>query len=381
MTGVVMFELGPGTGPVAPLDLVRFFEQAVGRAVPGLPDVDEGGYGASIDNVDLSRGRSLNDAAYEIGSDYVREVITGLDPGRDWLPPWSWMRANDIENELFAKLIVTGDETAYRVARQFVVEHPAGEARALAQECNDRRAARVARYVPIPDGQAYRCGQRRWWWPCRVCRWPMDVRGRLVRCRYVCHTATYQVVDRSGKGPALLAVDQRLPAGVLRGLPERHDAGGSLQAEEPVWQFIVVPGHIEVRLWRVLAKAGAVVQLYPGCDNYDLEIIVGDRRWDVDVKEHATVEGLLRHIREKPRRPGTSCYLKATRGRCTLCGRRWRPTGSSQSGNWWGRSRARSRAGSGAHHDGAAPARGPGPEHAAAAACGDRAGRGALPPV
>jgi hypothetical protein len=128
----------------------------------------------------------------------------------------------------------------------------------------------------------------------------MDVRGRQVRCRYACHTATYQVVDRSGKGPVLLAVDRRPPAGVPRGLPERQDADGSLQVEEPVWQFIVVPGATEVRLWRVLAQAGAVVQLYPGCDTYDLEIVVGDRRWDVDVKEHATVEGLLRHIREKP---------------------------------------------------------------------------------
>jgi hypothetical protein len=87
---------------------------------------------------------------------------------------------------------------------------------------------------------------------------------------------------------------------VGQGLPERQNAEGAVQVEEPVWRFIVVPGATELRLGRLLTKTGATVELYPGCDRYDLDIVVGDRRWDVDVKEHATVEGLLRHIRENP---------------------------------------------------------------------------------
>lgn len=301
MTGVVMFELGPGNGPVTPLELVRSLRRPLGKLLPPLRDDAKGSYGPSIDEVVLlGDDDTLTDVAYEIGSDYVREVINGLDSGRDWLPSWSWMRANDIENELFGRLIAAHDEAAYRASRQFVVELPAGEEQAVVEECNARGAMRVARYVPITEGQSYRCGQRRWWWPCRVCGWPMDVRGRLVRCRYPYHMATYQVAERSGNGPILLAVDQRLPVGVKRGLPERHDADISIQAEEPVWQFIVVPGATEVRLWRLLTEAGAEVELYPGCDTYDLDITVGKRRWDVDVKEHATVEGLLRRIREKP---------------------------------------------------------------------------------
>ncbi|SBT47015.1 restriction endonuclease-related protein [Micromonospora narathiwatensis] len=299
MTGVVMFELGPGRGPVAPLDLVRCLRRPLGALLPPIQDGDDGRYGIGVDEVVLLDGGDvLADAAYEIGSDYVREVISGLDPGRDWLPSWSWMRANDVENELFARLIGTADEAAYRTARQFLVECPAGREHLLAEECNRRQANRVARYVPVTEGQSYRCGERRWWWPCRVCGWPMDVRGQMVRCRYPYHTATYQVTDRGKGGPGLIAVDRRLPAGVGRGLPERYDADGAVQVEEPVWRFVVVPGATELRLARLLTEAGATVRLYPGCDRYDLDIVVGDRRWDVDVKEHATVEGLLRHIGE-----------------------------------------------------------------------------------
>src|SRR5262249_12303895 len=102
MTGVVMFELGPRNGPVTPLDLVLWLRQPLGALLPQLRHDAEGAYGAAIDEVVLLGGDdALTDAAYEIGSDYVREVITGLDPGRDWLPSWSWMRANDIETELF----------------------------------------------------------------------------------------------------------------------------------------------------------------------------------------------------------------------------------------------------------------------------------------
>ncbi|HZN73649.1 MAG TPA: hypothetical protein VFC00_18415 [Micromonosporaceae bacterium] len=301
MTGVVMFELGPGRGPVAPLDLVRCLRRPLGALLPPIPDGGDGRYGDGVDEVVLlGDDDALADAAYEIGSDYVREVITGLDPGRDWLPSWSWMRANDVENEMFARLVATADEAAYRTARQFVVECAAGPEQRLVEECNRRQAHRVARYVPVTDGQAYHGGGHRWWWPCRVCGWPMDVRERLVRCRYRHHTATYQVTERGKGGPGLIAVDRRLPSGVGHGLPERHNADGAVQVEEPVWRFVVVPGATELRLAGLLTEAGAMVQLYPGCDRYDLDIVVGDRRWDVDVKEHATVEGLLRHIREHP---------------------------------------------------------------------------------
>lgn len=127
MTGVVMFELGPGHGPVTPLDLVRCLRRPLGDLLPRLPEAADGRYGASIDQVVLlGEGDDLTDEAYEVGSDYIRDVVSTWDPGREWLPTWSWMRANDVETQLFGKLKSAGDDAAYTAARQFVVEHAAG---------------------------------------------------------------------------------------------------------------------------------------------------------------------------------------------------------------------------------------------------------------
>jgi restriction endonuclease in pPIWI_RE module len=301
MTGVVMLELGPGRGPVAPVELVAQLQKPLGEILPPLPQTIGGDYGSGIDAVVLlTEAGDLADAAYEIGSDYVRDVMAAADPGRVWLPAWSWMRANDVETQLFAKLRASGDEAAYTKTRRFVVEHAAGDERTLTHLYNAERVTPVAGYGPVPQGQSYRLGDQRWWWPCRVCGWAMDVHRTRVRCRYRYHLSTYQVAERGEHGPVLFVVGQQLPAGLPKGLPARQDAAGAVVVDEPVWRFVVVPGATEVRLGERLRKQGAEVLFYPGFDRYDLGITVGDQVWDVDVKEHATVEGLLRHIAEKP---------------------------------------------------------------------------------
>lgn len=300
MTGVVMFELGPGVGPATPMDLVRYLRKPLGGILPNLPDNGGGRYGIGIDAVALlSDDDTLAEAAVEIGSDYVREVVASRDPGRDWLPSWTWMRSNDIEHDLFGRLVAAGSADDYQLARRFVVEHAAGDEQELASECDRLGAARVARYVPIPAGQSHATDGVRWWWPCPVCGWPMHVDGVLVRCRYRYHKADFQITSRQRGGPRLMPVDPESLA-TRRGLPERRDARNALQVEQPVWQFVVVPGATELRLWHQLTQFGANVDLYPRFDRYDLDIGVGSQRWDVDVKEHRTVEGLLRHIGDKP---------------------------------------------------------------------------------
>jgi hypothetical protein len=69
----------------------------LGALLPPLADGGDDRSGGCVDElVLLGPDGALTDAAYDIGSDYVREVIGGLDQGRDWLPSWSWMRANDV---------------------------------------------------------------------------------------------------------------------------------------------------------------------------------------------------------------------------------------------------------------------------------------------
>lgn len=304
MTGVVMHELGPGIGPTTPIELVRCLRQPLGFLLPNTVDT-AGGVGDGIDGVVLlDNSDRLADGVYDIGSDYVTEVFSGLDPGHDWLPSWSWMRANDVERELFARLIATGSPADYQKARRFIVEHPAGDVQELTQACRSAGATKVAKYVPIPDGQSYVATDGgRWWWPCPECRWPMRVNGQLLRCRYGHHRASYQIVDPGGGVPRLLIVEQEGPRGRrAKKPPKARAAAGALQVEQPVWQFVVVPGATEIRIFDAVNKPGVKVDLYPGFDRYDLQIIVGEGkdRWDVDVKEHSSVEGLLRHVHEKP---------------------------------------------------------------------------------
>lgn len=127
----------------------------------------------------------------------------------------------------------------------------------------------------------------------------MDVADVIVRCRYTYHPAVFQVVERSRSRPQLIRTNPR-PGKVEGAPPTARPAGSAMQVDDPIWRFIVVPGASELRMARALGKRGADVELFPGFDRYDLDIRVGDRRWQVDVKEHATAEGLLRHLDEKP---------------------------------------------------------------------------------
>jgi hypothetical protein len=301
MTGVIMVELGPDRGPVTPMDLIRCLRRPLGPLLPPLTTVAESG-DSRIEGISLLTADDvLSPEAYEIGSDYVREVIGGLDPGHDWLPKWSWMRAEDLEHQLFGALIGPGKQSTYTASRRFLIEHPAGPLQTLAEKCTSAGAERLpGAYIPIPHEQTWVTSAGRVWWPCPVCRWPMDVKERLVRCRYSQHKATFQVVERAKSGVTLSVINASPSSSARPKLPQPRPADDAVQIIEAGWRFIVVPGASELRIYEQLNKPGVSIDLYPGFDAYDMDIRVGDRRWDVDVKEHSTVEGLVRHVREKP---------------------------------------------------------------------------------
>ncbi|MEV0269774.1 hypothetical protein AB0H43_13430 [Hamadaea sp. NPDC050747] len=299
MTGVIMFEHGPGRGPVTPMDLVRLLRQPMRNLWPASL-AGESADPALDDLVLLTAGDALSDDAYDVGSDYICGVMAGRDPARDWLPSWAWMRANDVEEQVFGALRKSGDPLAYTVNRRFIVEHPAGHQEEVADACNMAGAQRLARYIPMPSSKLYRNRDGVWWWPCPVCRWPMAVEAHMARCAYRHHRAVFQIVDTPGR-LHLLPTD---PDGHLRSvayepqIPAAQPADGAIQVDEPVWRFIVVPGASELRMWTALDGHGVPVVLYPGFDRCDLDI--ADGRWEADVKEHNSVGGLLRHLEDKP---------------------------------------------------------------------------------
>lgn len=302
MTGVIMHELGPGRGPTTPNGLVTALRQPLRGILPHADSSGEGWPGGEVDDlVLLTDDGDVTDEALGIGSDFISDLLTSRDPGRDWLPSWSWMRAEQVENALFGRLIAAGSAEAYTKARRFVVEYPAGDRRELAEEANRIGADRVATYVDIPADQVHADNKRRWWWPCPVCRWPMHVDGVYVRCRYRPHHAVFQVQTR-GTGrrvPGLIRVDH---TGRGRQIPTARAADGAVQVLTAEWRYVVVPGAAELRLLRDLEKLGATAVLYPDFDRCDLEVTTASRKFTIDVKEHATVEALIRHLKEDPPR-------------------------------------------------------------------------------
>jgi hypothetical protein len=311
MTGVVMEALGPGLGPVTPGEFVAALQRPLRHILPTEVEAGAANADGTADAVLLTEDGRLADAVFELGCEYVQDVMGSLDPATEWLPSWAWMEAEQVEREVFGRLIEGGSDDDYQAARRFLVEFPAGEEQVLVDAANHRRARRVASYEPVDAEQVFEDQQgRRWWWPCPVCRWPMRADGVLVRCAYGPHLARYQVrlASRNGR-PSLLRVGDSTPT------PGRaQSAAGAVRVDTAVWRYITVPGAAELRLADRLRRLGATVVLWPSRDLYDLHIEAGNRSWKVDVKEYATVERLVEKLHARPPAADTIVLPDSHRG-------------------------------------------------------------------
>ncbi|MFF2119389.1 hypothetical protein ACFVXH_18890 [Kitasatospora sp. NPDC058184] len=85
---------------------------------------------------------------------------------------------------------------------------------------------------------------------------------------------------------------------------EAADVGVVLQLERSLRQFVTGPGRAEVELERDLRALGLDVEMWPGCDAYDLLITFPDgHRWAVGVKDRANPFFLGREARAVPQEP------------------------------------------------------------------------------
>ena len=129
-------------------------------------------------------------------------------------------------------------------------------------------------------------------YPCPRCRWPMKVTETQVRCASSspCRQAG-ATFARSDDG--LLALG-KLPA------PDPVPVAGWAALRQGVWRYTTLPGLEELDLERRLVKLGADVELWPYVDRYDLDVRRGGQHWRVDVKDHASVPRLARHLADRP---------------------------------------------------------------------------------
>jgi len=291
MTGVVMEALGPGRGPVTPMTLAECLRRPLGE----LASLAGGDPSDEIAAAVLLDGDQLADAAYDLACEFALPLTPDAETA-PWLPSWTRMRAEQVENQAFAVLKEAGDDAAYTRARRFLIEHPAGDRQELSEQLA-AAGAKPVRYGDLVADQKYPCGETSWWWwPCPVCRWPMAVTGNSVRCRYRPHQAVYQAVrGRPGSPPRLHRTGDHAPVA-----PKARPAASAACVAPGIWRFIVVPGASELRIAVDLEKLGADVQMWPEGDTYDLRVSVGTLVRTFDVKEYRSARRLISDLRDRP---------------------------------------------------------------------------------
>ncbi|MGY0022263.1 pPIWI_RE_Y domain-containing protein [Streptomyces sp. YJ-C3] len=85
---------------------------------------------------------------------------------------------------------------------------------------------------------------------------------------------------------------------------QKEEAGGLLQLERPLRQFVTGPGRAEVELEARLTALGLHVRMWPAYDAYDMHITFADGWvWAVDVKDWAHPAFLGRAARPVPPEP------------------------------------------------------------------------------
>jgi len=296
MTGVVMEAHGPGRGPMTPLDLIASLRVPLGR-IPAVEDTNDD---VISQVVLLDEEDRLTSDAYDLACEYALPV-GGLPEWDQWMPRWTWMRADQIRGETFIALIEGNGQDNYVASRRFLIENPAGSLAELSERISETGARPPRRgYTEIPADQLHRSPGGDWWWPCPACGWPMAVSGRKVRCRYRPHAAVYELSEgkKETSRPTLHQIDE----GPRVTRPVARPGDGSRCLEFGVWRFVVVPGVSELRVMRKVEKEGAAVRLWPEFDEYDLLVLAGDDEFKIDVKEYQSVHRLIADLRAKPPR-------------------------------------------------------------------------------
>ena len=274
MFGVLLRFLPTGEGPRDPTEMVANLRQPLREWVPiewsRLPA--EAGSFPILDGDD-----ELTAEAVEYGSDYTEALFEDHEALSDWIPRWAAQTVERVERKVYQVLKAAGQEE-YVATRQMLIEVPAGIRSTIRDEYNARSALRSEAYVPLPPDQQFQAGSGHWYVPCPECRWPMHVRGALLRCRFPQHHGQFEITSMVGSEgtPAVTGPVDVVPL----------DATEVLALHYAVWRYITIPGITEVALMRWLTKhPGVTIERWPHKDRWDITAQIGDVRLHVDLKD------------------------------------------------------------------------------------------------
>ncbi|MFE1174259.1 hypothetical protein [Streptomyces sp. NPDC058773] len=296
MAGVVNAILGPDREALRPSELVdQLSRYPLRRIAPEVFQDDP------LGRLTVLEWDELSDDVYSDGCSAIVELLEQGDRGRGWMPSWTWLQQEIVQNEAFLKIKTGASDEDYVARRRFVIDTPAGPLEEIADQCCALGIQPPVRYVPLPPDRVH---QGRYWWPCPVCRWPMRVSGVAVRCSYPSHNARYAIRSlEDGRGPKLRPVDdtvRRQPA--ARRVQFEGDRR-TVCVELPAWRFIVVPGVDELALYKKWhGQEPLEVSLWPHQDAYDLKFAIASLGWAlaIDLKDVASASALADEISRKP---------------------------------------------------------------------------------
>lgn len=316
MHGVLLSFLPPGDGPATPVEMVdnlrRPMRDWVSLSWDLLPD-ELGAFPILGDDDDLTG------EAVEYGSDYTEALFENHEAGMGWIPQWAVQTFEQVERSVYTVLVSAG-QAEYVATRQMLIEVPVGTRTAVRDEINARGALRTQAYIPIPPDQQYVSNGSSWFVSCPDCRWPMHVRGTLLRCRYPQHHGVFEI------SPTKRASETPLVTGPVQ--VEAQSTEDVVCLHHAVWRYMTVPGVTEVALMRWLAKDPAVaVEKWPHKDRWDITARVGDTVFEIDLKDVKYASQIaakpphVRYVVVPDYRAGQIAQLKRTlpKDRYTAC--------------------------------------------------------------
>lgn len=239
----------------------------------------------------------------QLNADAMDVGIEHLVPQQALAEHWPWARVLSEQNErkTYETLRrLSADD--YVLARRLLVTSASGEVGALRRAWD--RLSSYDYYEPIEE-QSWR-QIRGFWFACPRCAWPMRVsrKGTLfdVRCEAHARDGYFYTADGEldTRGvPHLEATGRRDPPTPM---PATSD---HLALKRAVWRYVTLPGLMELDLEVKARELGAVVEMWPHKDRYDLRIELAGQLWKIDAKVWASVAKLSDALSEEaPAEPG-----------------------------------------------------------------------------
>ena len=274
MYGVLLSFLPPGEGPATPIEMIENLRRPMRDwvSLPWNTLPEELGAFPILGSDD-----DLTGEAIEYGSEYTEALFEDHEAGTDWIPRWAAQTFEKVERSVYMVLVSAGQDE-YVSTRQLLIEVPAGTRAVVRDEINARGALRTEAYIPLPPDQQFAGEDSSWYVPCPECRWPMHVRGALLRCRFPQHHGTFEIKSFGSQTAAPMVIG---PVPIVA-----ESATDVVSLHHAVWRYITVPGITEVGLMRWLAKhPGVEVDRWPHKDRWDITARVGETVFQIDLKD------------------------------------------------------------------------------------------------